>query len=184
MTSTQSIDSIQRINYMIKYPDFKGRATYSLLKVTLQTDGRRVFETIENDRISSINQEWINSKQTESKRNELLKLVKEVRSDLNRTQQIKDGKTRLIKHTDNQKILDEFITERIEDRPLVCPESQVCDFTRAVLHIDRQNISLKTASKKDLQKAINKIEENNIHRRICSRINSLLGFIESQPTNH
>jgi integrase len=169
--------SVKRINYTIKHPELSGRASFAILKVTLFKNGKRSFETVENDRIEAINHDWKNSKQSDIKRNELLGLIKEIRSELHKSQQIKGGKTRLVKFVDNQKILNEFISERIEDRPLTCPESQICDFTRAVLHIDRQNLSLKTASKKELQKAINKIEENNIHRRICSRINSLLGFI-------
>lgn len=108
---------------------------------------------------------------------ELLKLAKEIRSEIHRSQQIRDGKVRLVKHIDNQKILADFVAERIEDRKIVNPKGHEQDFTRAVLVIDRENLSLKTATRKELQKAVNKIDRNNIHRRVCSRLNSLLGFI-------
>jgi integrase len=170
-------ESIQRTNYTLKYPDFKGRATFALLKVNRLKDGSREFETVENDRLKSINEEWIASKQTETKRDELLKLVKEIRASLHHSQKIIDGKTRIIKNIDNQKILDDFISEKIEDRKLVCPTSQIHDFRRAVLAIDFANLSLKTASRKELQKALDRIDENNKHRRVCSRLNSLLRFI-------
>lgn len=69
------------------------------------------------------------------------------------------------------------MAERIEDRKIVNPKGHEQDFTRAVLVIDRENLSLKTATRKELQKAVNKIDRNNIHRRVCSRLNSLLSFI-------
>lgn len=170
-------DSIQRTNFTVKYPDFKGRATFALLKVHRLKDGTREFETVENDRLKSINEEWKKSKQTVTKRDELLKLVKEIRASLHHSQQLSDGKLRIIKNVDNQKILNDFISERIEDRKLVCPSSQIHDFKRAVYSIDFANLSLKTASRKELQKALDRIEENNKHRRVCSRLNSLLRFI-------
>lgn len=169
--------SIQRVNFTIKYPNFKGRGTFALLKVVHFKNGTKQTETITNDRIKAVNQEWQNSKQTETKRDELLRLVKEIRAEVHKSQQIKDGKVRLIKHTDNQKILADFVAERIEDRKIVNPRGHEQDFTRAILVIDRENLSLKTASRKELQKAVNKIDRNNIHRRVCSRINSLLSFI-------
>lgn len=174
---TEMDKNIQRINFTIKYPDFKGRGTFALLKVAVYKDGTKKAETITNDRIKGINKEWENSKQTEAKRDELLRLVKEIRAEIHRSQQIKDGKVRLVKHTDNQKILSDFVAERIEDRKIVNPKGHEQDFTRAVLVIDRENLSLKTATRKELQKAVNKIDRNNIHRRVCSRLNSLLGFI-------
>jgi len=175
---TEMTNAIQRINFTIKYPDFKGRGTFALMKVTHYNDGTpKKAETITNDRIKAINQEWANSKQTETKRDELLRLVKEIRAEIHKSQQIKDGKVRLVKHTDNQKILSDFVAERIEGRKIVNPKGHEQDFTRAILVIDRANLSLKTASRKDLQKAVDKIDRNNIHRRVCSRLNSLLGFI-------
>lgn len=168
---------IQRINFTIKYPNFKGRGTFALLKVVIYKDGTKKTETINNDRIKAVNHDWENSKQTETKRDELLRLVKEIRSEVHKSQQIKDGKVRLIKHIDNQKILSDFVAERIEDRKIVNPRGHELDFTRAILVIDRENLSLKTASRKELQKAVNKIDRNNIHRRVCSRLNSLLTFI-------
>ncbi|MFP5520755.1 MAG: tyrosine-type recombinase/integrase [Bdellovibrionia bacterium] len=174
---TEMDKNIQRINFTIKYPNFKGRNTFALLKVIHYKNGTKKAETITNDRIKAINQEWEKSKQTETKRDELLKLVKEIRAEVHRSQQIKDGKVRLVKHTDNQKILSDFVSERIEDRKIVNPKGHEQDFTRAVLVIDRENLSLKTATRKELQKAVNKIDRNTIHRRVCSRLNSLLGFI-------
>lgn len=176
---TEMTSAIQRINFTIKYPDFKDRGTFALLKVTSFKDGsRKKAETIENDRIKAINQEWKNAKhQSQTLRDELLRRVKEIRSEVHRSQQIKDGKIRLVKHTDNLKILEEFVAERIEDRKIVNPKGHEQDFTRAVLVIDRANLSLKTASRKELQKAVDQIDRNSIHRRVCSRINSLLGFI-------
>ena len=171
-------NSIQRINFTLKYPDFKGRQTFAILKVTLYKNKTKETETIQNDRIKAINQEWLNCpKKTENKRDELFRLVKEIRDEIHRSQLIKDGKERLVKHTDNQKILADFVAERIEDRKIVNPKGHEQDFTRALLVIDRANLSLKTASRKELQKAVNKIERNSIHRRVCSRVNSLLGFI-------
>lgn len=169
--------AVQRINFTIKYPDFKGRGTFALLKVVHYKDGTKKAETFENDRIKVVNQEWQKSKQTETFRDELLRRVKEIRAEVHRSQQIKDNKIRLVKHTDNQKILQEFVAERIEDRKIVNPKGHEQDFNRAVLVIDRENLSLKTASRKELQKAVDKIDRNNIHRRVCSRLNSLLGFI-------
>lgn len=169
--------AVQRVNFTIKYPDFKGRGTFALLKVVHYKDGTKKAETLTNDRFKSLNHEWENSKQTENKRDELLRLAKEIRTEVHRSQQIRDGKVRLVKHVDNQRILADFVAERIEDRKIVNPKGHEQDFTRAVLVIDRENLSLKTATRKELQKAVNKIDRNNIHRRVCSRLNSLLGFI-------
>ena len=171
---TEMTSAIQRINFTIKYPDFKGRGTFALLKVTHYKDGTKKAETITNDRFKALNHDWQNSKQTETKRDELLRLAKEIRGEVHRSQQIKDGKIRLVKHIDNLKILADFVAERIEDRKVVNPKGHEQDFTRAVLVIDRENLSLKTATRKELQKAVNKIDRNNIHRRVCSRLNSLL----------
>jgi integrase len=174
----EMIKAIQRTNFTIKYPNFKGRNSFAILKVTQYQDGTKETETITNDRIKSINQEWQKSRQkTETTRDQLLKLVKEIRKEIHRSQLIRDGKERLVKHTDNKKILEDFIAERIEDRKIVNPKGHEHDFTRALLVIDRENLSLKTATRKELQKAVDKIEKNSIHRRVCSRINSLLGFI-------
>lgn len=169
--------NIQRINFILKYPNFKGRGTFALLKVVHYKNGTKKAETITNDRIKSLNHEWDNAKQTETKRDELLRLAKEIRAEVHKSQLIRDGKVRLVKHTDNQKILSDFVAERIEDRKIVNPKGHEQDFTRAVLVIDRENLSLKTATRKELQRAVNKIDRNNIHRRVCSRLNSLLGFI-------
>jgi integrase len=175
----QMANTSQRINFTIKYPNSKGRNTFALLKVIHYSDGTpKKAETIHNERINAVNQEWLNSKnQSETLRDELLRRVKEIRAEVHRSQQIRDGKVRLVKHTDNQKILEDFVAERIEDRKIVNPKGHEQDFTRAVLVIDRANLSLKTASRKELQKAVDKIDRNTIHRRVCSRINSLLGFI-------
>jgi len=169
--------NIQRINFTIKYPDFKGRGSFALLKVVQYKNGTKKAETISNDRINAINQEWKNSKQTETKRDSLLTLVKEIRKEIHRSQIIRDGKERLVKHIDNRKILEDFVAERIEDRKIVNPKGHEQDFTRALLVIDRKNLSLKTATRKELQVAVNTIDRNSIHRRTCSRLNSLLGFI-------
>lgn len=170
--------NIQRVNFTLKYPNFKGRQSFAILKVIQYKNGTKETETISNDRINAINQEWENcAKKTETKRDSLLKLVKEIRAEIHNSQLIRDGKIRLVKHTDNQKILADFVAERIEDRKIVNPKGHEQDFTRAVLVIDRENLSLKTASRKELQKAVNKIDRNSIHRRVCSRLNSLLGFI-------
>lgn len=176
---TEMTNAIQRINFTIKYPDFKGRGTFAILKVIHYKDGspKKKAETIANERIKAINQEWESSKQTEPKRDELLRLVKEIRSELHKSQQIKDGKIRLVKHTDNQKILADFVRDRIEDRKIVNPKGHEQDFTRAILVIDRANLSLKTANRNDLQKTVDKIDRNNIHRRVCSRLNALLTYI-------
>lgn len=174
---TRMTNAIQRINFTIKYPDFKGRGTFALLKVVHYKDGTKKAETVTNDRIKALNQDWEKSKQTETRRDELLRLAKEIRSEVHRSQQIKDGKVRLVKHIDNQKNLADFVAERIEDRKIVNPKGHEQDFTRAILVIDRENLSLTTATRKELQKAVNKIDRNNIHRRVCSRLNSLLGFI-------
>lgn len=132
---TEMTSAIQRVNFTIKYPDKSGRATFALLKVTHFRDGSpKKAETIENDRIKAINQEWKNSKhKSETLRNELLRRVKEIRAEVHRSQQIKDGKIRLVKHVDNLKILEEFVAERIEDRKIVNPKGHEQDFTRAVL---------------------------------------------------
>lgn len=169
--------SIQRINFTIKYPNFKGRGTFALLKIVQYKNGTKKAENYKDERINAINSEWKKSKQTENKRDELLRLVKEIRAAIHKSQLIKDGKIRLVKHTDNQKILADFVAERIEDRKIVNPKGHEQDFTRAVLVVDSENLSLKTSSRKELQKAVNKIERNNIHRRVCSRLNSLLNFI-------
>ncbi len=148
---TEMDKNIQRINFTIKYPNFKGRNTFAQLKVIHYKNGTKKAETITNDRIKAINQEWDKSKQTETKRDELLKLVKEIRAEVHRSQQIKDGKVRLVKHTDNQKILSDFVSERIEDRKIVNPKGHEQDFTRAVLVVDRENLSLKTATRNKWQ---------------------------------
>lgn len=93
---TEMTNAIQRINFTIKYPDFKGRGTFALLKVVHYTDGTKKAETITNDRIKALNHEWEKSKQTETKRDELLRLAKEIRSEVHRSQQIRDGKVRLV----------------------------------------------------------------------------------------
>ncbi|MGE3757060.1 MAG: tyrosine-type recombinase/integrase [Pseudobdellovibrionaceae bacterium] len=170
--------NIQRINFTIHYPDFKGRNTFSILKITHFNDGtKKKAEKLEIERIDAINQEWEKSTKTETKRDELLRLVKEIRTELHRSQLIKDGKIRLVKIVDNQKVLEDFISERIEGRKIVNPKGHEQDFTRAVLVIDRANLSLKTSTRKDLQKAVDKITKNSLHRRVCSRINALMTFI-------
>lgn len=90
--------AVQRVNFTIKYPDFKGRGTFALLKVVHYKDGTKKAETLTNDRFKSLNHEWENSKQTENKRDELLRLAKEIRTEVHRSQQIRDGKVRLVKH--------------------------------------------------------------------------------------
>lgn len=170
--------NIQRINFTIHYPDFKGRNTFSILKITHFNDGKKKkAEKLETERIDAINEEWKKSSKTETKRDELLRLVKEIRAELHRSQLIKDGKIRLVKIVDNQKVLEDFVAERIEGRKIVNPKGHEQDFTRAVLIVDRANLSLKTSNRKDLQKAVDKITKNSIHRRVCSRINALMSFI-------
>lgn len=99
----------------MRLTDFKGRQTFAILKVTLYKN---------------------KTKKTENKRDELLRLEKEFRDVIHRSQHIKDGKERLVKHTDNQKILADFVAERIEDRKIVNPRGHEQDFTRALLVIE------------------------------------------------
>lgn len=165
---------VVRTNYLLKHPDFKGRDAFSITVRELFDEGKPNYFLLKNDRLNAINKQWQESKKTKTERDRLLFLAKEVRAELNKVQRQRDGRERLLKQHDNIQILNDFIETNIEDRGIKSEKDQKNDFTRAVYLLG--NISLKTASIKEIQKQIDKIAKNTIHRRTCSRLNSLLKF--------
>lgn len=165
---------VVRTNFLLKYPDFEGRDAFSITVREIFDEGKPNYYLLKNERLNAINKQWQESKKTKTERDRLLFLAKEVRSELNKVQRTREGRERLLKQHDNIQILNDFIDANISDRGIKSERDQKNDFTRAVYLLG--NISLKTASIKDIQKQIDKIQKNTIHRRTCSRLNSLLKF--------
>ncbi len=163
-----------RTNFLLKYPDFKGRDAFSLTVRELMDEGKPNYFTLKNERLNAINKQWQESKKTPTERDRLRFLAKEVLAELNRIQRQRDGRERLLKQHDNVEILNDFIEANLKDRGIKSEKDQINDFTRAVYLVG--NVSLKTAPIKAIQKQIDQIQKNTIHRRTCSRINSLLRF--------
>lgn len=166
----------KRVNYIIKKPDSVRNSFSILIQTTLPDKTREPYKKFEDSRLDALNKEWKFSDKSDHKKIELLKKVEEIRKELNDIQRKRDGRDRLHKNQDNEKILQKFFEERINHRrDIVSHDEMRFDFSAAVEKIG--NISLQTASKIQIQDQINKIEKNSIHRRVCSRINSLLAFI-------
>ena len=164
----------KRINYIIKKPG-NGRNSFSILTQTTNPDKTREYKKYKDLRIDTLNKDWKFSDKSDNKKKEILKLVKEIRKELNDIQRKRDGRDRIIKNLDNEEILNDFFEDRINPNPdTVSKHEMKLDFFSAVQKLE--NLSLKTARKNDLQNQINKIEKNSIQRRTCSRINSLLSF--------
>lgn len=166
----------KRINYIIKQPG-NGRNSFSILIQTTNPDKTRdPYQKYQDPRIDALNKDWKFSDKSDHKKNEILKLIGEIRKELNDLQRKRDGRDRTIRHIDNEKILNQFFEERINHRrDIVSHNEMKFDYFSAVVKLE--NFSLRTASKIDLQKQVNKIEKNSLQRRACSRINSLLSFI-------
>lgn len=165
---------VVRTNFLLKHPDFKGRDAFSITVREILDEGKPKYSLLKNDRLNALNKQWQKSKKTVTERDRLLFLAKEIRAELNRIQRQREGRERLLKQSDNIQILNDFIETNLEGRGIKSEKDQINDFTRAVYLLE--NVSLKTATIKVLQKQVDKIEKNSIHRRTCSRLNSLLAF--------
>ncbi len=166
---------VVQTSFTVKHPD-KWRNSFSILVVKKDENRKREADKLEDPRINSINAQWKNSNQSDELARELLTLMKEIRKELLDSQRKRDGRDRIVKNSDNQKILDKFFEDRFDGRKdITSAETMKLDFNRAVLLIG--NISLKTATAKEIQKKINKIEKVTLQRRVCSRVNSLLGYL-------
>lgn len=165
---------VVRTNFLLKYPDFKGRDAFSITVREIMDEGKPEYSLLKNERLNALNKQWQESKKTPTERDRLLFLAKEVRAELNRIQRQREGRERLLKQHDNIQIINDFIESNIEGRGIKSEKDQINDFTRAVYLLE--NVSLKTAQIITIQKQVDKIEKNSIHRRTCSRLNSLLAF--------
>lgn len=80
-----------------------------------------------------------------------------------------------IPNEDNKRILDAFLEDEYAHRELVDPYSAVRDYTRAIDAVGL--VSLRSGTRVDIQKAVDRIKGINRQRRAVARLNTILAYL-------
>jgi integrase len=155
-----------RVRFYLKKPG-KGRARYSVLRDVIKPDGRRVQELVQDERIDAVNRAYKSKlRDTTSCELELAEIIRQL----------------YLPHTEapptfteeNRRLLEKYWEAEYADRSIVDPDSARNDLLRAIAAVG--TLSLVTATKEQLQRAVDRALKGNKQRRVVSTLNQLLKF--------
>jgi integrase len=153
--------------YYIKTPRKGVRKTFAL--IARQRIGAKLLQkTVANDDLAAINSSLLAGKLSSEAAH---KAAKAIATRLNQTQKLPD-----LHHPFNLQIIAQYLQSEYEGRDIVPGSltSITYDFKRAILAIGQ--LSLAAATRQELQTAVNTLPPRK-QRRVVSRINSLLGYL-------
>lgn len=158
-----------RINFILKKPD-GSRRTFQVIKKRVKKDYKPEYETVRNERIDAINAALLNGLQNF----ETCEIqLREVMAHL---QEIERQKVpRVVHNEENQRALQAYWDKEYADRDLIDPKAAYNRLARAVEAIGE--LSVYSASLKELQKAINGRYRDNRQRDAAAALNQILAFI-------
>lgn len=158
-----------RVRYGFKAPKH-GRATFSIYEDILKPDGSRECRTIQDERLKAIN---------ESYRQKIQDLatctiqIKEIIKDLYK----RDArcKPQIVHNSENHKVLNDYWEKVYSFRSLENEASTRRELTRAIDTLGP--LSVYSASRDQIQSAIDNAVSGNAQRRMVSRMVQILKFI-------
>lgn len=155
--------------YRIKYPTC-GRARYSIVKEQLDLSIKPRFTTVKHPALDALNSSFLAEKIS----SEIAE--KNVREVIERL--YKEDGVRVIQvvhNQDNYKVLERYWKAEYEDRDLVDPDTAYHALRRAVEAVG--DLPLVSASKDQIQKAINAKYSGNKQRRIVAKLTQILKWL-------
>lgn len=159
-----------RINFVLKKPSEKdGRRTFQVLKRTVTKDRPIKHERIENERLTAINASLLNGIQ-DAVACEIQ--AREVISDLMKIE--RQRLPRVVHNEENQRLVQSYWDREYSDREVLDSKAAYNRLVRAAEAVG--NLSLFSASRQELQKAVNAKYKDNRQRDVVSALNQLLSF--------
>lgn len=160
----------QKTNFVLKKPDTKSRRSFSILKREY-SGNTSTYKKIKNEALDSINIAYKNKSKT---LDACTLLAKEVLIQLYK--ELNRSNPKIVHNSANRDLLEKYWEDEYSHRDLIDVESSKNEFKRAVEAVG--SLSLYTATREDLQRQISKSVKGNKQRRIVSRLNALLKFIQ------
>lgn len=159
-----------RVNFILKKPSEKdGRRTFQVLRRTVQEGHPIRHERIDNERLAAINAALLNGIQ-DAVACEIQ--AREVISDLMKIERQK--LPRVVHNEENQRLLQSYWDKEYADREVMDPKAAYNRLARSIDAVGE--LSLFSASKQELQKAVNAKYRDNRQRDTVSALNQILAF--------
>lgn len=158
------------VRYSFKGPGH-GRKSFTVYRDVKGPDGKRSYETIEDDRLMSINMAFQSATSTLE---QCTAQVKEIIQDLYK-QDPRCRKKRVIHNNENWSVFDKFWDEIYAHRPLISEYSAKIEFRNAIDVLGP--LSIYSASRDEIQKCIDQRYEGDAQRRVVTRMHQLLKYI-------
>jgi integrase len=162
-----------KVKFNLRRPSKGQRRSFSIDKQVCIPGQKSKSETLKDERIEAINKAFKSGLINEHR---ATLQAKDVVKDLYRQHKL-ETEGAIVYNSENQKVLKKFFEKEYTGRELVDECSIKNDFTRAIEALG--SISIISSTPEQLQKAIDsKIKKANKQRRVVSRLNSLLKFIQ------
>ena len=162
--------SKELVRYAFKGPGW-GRKSFAIYVDVKSPDGKRSCETIKDERLAAINRAFQNGSQSLE---QSVVQVKEIIQDLYR-QDPRCRRKRNVHNNENWKLFEEFWNEVYSRKKLISEYSARTEFRRAIDSLGP--LSLYSASRDEIQKAVDEKFRGSSQRRIISRLRQLLKYI-------
>lgn len=157
-----------RVRFVLKKPG-AGRRSFAIIRDVVKPDLRRESKITHDERLDALNAALI-AKQVGLYEAELQ--CREIIRSLYAAEEKKRGGP--VFSDENRKLLDNYWREHYESRPNVDPRAAWNELSRAVDSVGR--LSLLTADKPALEKAVNAKLQGNRQRRAVGGLNQLLKY--------
>lgn len=158
-----------RINFILKKPG-NGRRTFQILKRTVRPGETPKHVAIQNERLAAINSSLLAAIQ-DVRACEIQ--CREVIADLMKVE--RQRLPRIVHNEENLRVLQGYWDKEYQDRKLTDPDAAFNRLARAIESVG--SLSLYSASKGQLQKAVNKKYRDNRQRDIVATLNQVLTFM-------
>lgn len=158
-----------RINFILKKPDDR-RRTFQVLKRTVREGQKPTHEAVDNERIRAINASLLNGIQ-DAATCEIQ--VREIMAELQAIE--RRHIPRIVHNEENARILEAYWEREYASRNLSDPQAARNRLFRSVEAVG--SLSLFSASRESLQKAVDKKYRDNRQRDIIAALNQILRSI-------
>lgn len=159
------------VRYGFKKPRH-GRATFSIYEDILCPDDSRSCKIIHDERLRAINDSYLKGFQDFDT---CVTQVKEIIKDLYKKDPRCQNRSRVVHNSENHKVLDDYWEKVYSFRTLENEQSTRNELNRAIDTLGP--ISIYSASRDQIQSAIDNRVSGNAQRRMISRMTQLLKFI-------
>lgn len=157
------------VRYSIKGPGH-GRVSFTIYKDVKTPEGKRITETIKDDRLNAINRALKSGLQDfDACRVQVKEIVKDLYKE--------DRKRRgiVVHNSENYKVLDEYWQQVYSFRGLINEATARCELKRAIECLGA--LSIYSASRDEIQQQIERKFLGYTQRRMVGRLTQILKFI-------